>query len=124
MAGFAAPKILWLSRHEPQTHQQIAYILLPKDYVGFRPYGLLLTDPSDAAGTSWSDEKTRSWSDRLCEVTATDADWLPDVRDGTEIVGKLSRVTAVRLGLPHGIPVVTGAGATAACAIGIGATKT
>ena len=35
MAGFAAPKLMWLARHEPQTFARIACVLLPKDYLRF-----------------------------------------------------------------------------------------
>jgi xylulokinase len=121
MAGFTAPKVLWLSRNEPEAHARIAHILLPKDYVGLRLHGGLVTDPSDAAGTSWFDQERRAWSDRLCEISATDRAWLPDVRQGTETAGVLLRGAAEELGLPAGIPVATGGGDAAAGAVGIGA---
>lgn len=121
MAGFTAPKLLWLSRHEPENHVRIAHILLPKDYIGFRLHGGLVTDPSDAAGTSWFDEERRCWSERLCRATATDIAWLPDVRHGTEVAGHLLPEPARKLGLSAGIPVATGAGDAAAGAVGIGA---
>ncbi len=121
MAGFTAPKLLWLSRHEPETHARIASVLLPKDYLGFRLHGRFVTDPSDAAGTSWYDEDAREWSGRLCAVSATDPGWLPEVRHGTEIAGALLPGPARDLGLPAGIPVAAGGGDAAAGAVGIGA---
>lgn len=121
MPGFTAPKLLWLSRHEPQTHARIAHVLLPKDYVGFRLHGRLVTDPSDAAGTGWFDQCARRWSPRLCEISATDQSWLPEVRHGSEVAGALKSDVARDLGLPAGIHVVTGAGDAAAGAVGIGA---
>ena len=33
LAGFTAPKLLWLAEHEPEVYGRIAHILLPKDYV-------------------------------------------------------------------------------------------
>jgi xylulokinase len=123
MAGFTAPKILWLARHEPEVYRRIAHVLLPKDYLGLRLHGALVTDPSDAAGTSWFDEGRRAWSDRLCRVTATELDWLPEVRHGTEVAGTLLPEAAGALGLPPGIPVATGAGDAAAGAVGIGAVR-
>lgn len=121
MAGFTAPKLLWLSRNEPDAHARIASVLLPKDYLGLRLHGQLVTDPSDAAGTSWFDERARGWSERLCAVSATDPDWLPEVRHGTERAGDLLADPAQELGLPPGIPVATGGGDAAAGAVGIGA---
>ncbi|NKX45359.1 xylulokinase [Roseicyclus persicicus] len=121
MPGFTAPKLLWLARHEPETHARIAHVLLPKDYIGFRLHGGLVTDPSDAAGTSWLDQGARRWSDRMCAISATDPAWLPDLRPGTEAAGTLLPGPAEDLGLPPGIPVAAGAGDAAAGAVGIGA---
>jgi xylulokinase len=33
MPGFTAPKLLWVSRHEPEIFRRTACVLLPKDYV-------------------------------------------------------------------------------------------
>lgn len=121
MAGFTAPKLLWLSRHEPDMHARIASVLLPKDYLGFRLHGGFVTDPSDAAGTSWYDEGARRWSERLCTASATDIGWLPEVRYGTDVAGVLLPRPAEELGLPAGIPVAAGGGDAASGAVGIGA---
>jgi xylulokinase len=123
MPGFTAPKLLWVARHEPELHARIAHVLLPKDYIGFRLHGGLFTDPSDAAGTGWLDQRTRCWADRLCAASATQAGWLPDIRHGFELAGMLQASAAQELGLPHSIPVATGAGDAAAGAIGIGAVE-
>ena len=104
MPGFTAPKILWLARHDPTAHAQIRHVLLPKDYIGLRLHGELVTDPSDAAGTSWFDQAARRWSARLCQISATDPAWLPRVMHGTEIAGTLLPDVAADLGLTPGIP--------------------
>jgi xylulokinase len=89
--------------------------------VGLRLHGQFVTDPSDAAGTGWFDEGARCWSPRLCEISATDPAWLPEVRYGSDVAGTLMPDAARELGLPAGIPVATGAGDVAAGAVGIGA---
>jgi len=94
---------------------------LPKDYLGFRLHGQLVTDPSDAAGTSWFAEGSRTWSESLCQISATDIAWLPEVRLWTDVAGKLLPGPAEELGIPQGIPVAVGAGDVAASAVGIGA---
>lgn len=121
MPGFTAPKILWLSRHEPEAHARIVHVLLPKDYVGLFLHGNLATDPSDAAGTSWFDQHSGTWSQALCDASATDIAWLPPLLNGHAIAGHLTAKAASALGLPEGIPVATGAGDGAAGAVGIGA---
>ena len=44
MAGFTAPKLMWLRRHEPETWARIACVLLPKDYLRLALTGEKLTD--------------------------------------------------------------------------------
>ena len=39
LAGFTAPKILWLREHEPEVYARIRHVLLPKDYVRYRLTG-------------------------------------------------------------------------------------
>ncbi|MFZ5962684.1 xylulokinase [Thalassococcus sp. BH17M4-6] len=122
MAGFTAPKLLWLRKREPDVYGQIARILLPKDYIGYCLHGGFVTDPCDAAGTWWYDEAARRWSDALCAATATDPAWLPEVRDGSDVAGTLTAQAAEMLGLPAGIPIAAGGGDAAAGAIVAGAT--
>lgn len=121
MAGFTAPKLLWLQRNRPDLHARIAHVLLPKDFLGLRLHGELVTDPSDAAGTSWLDQQSGTWSEAACAASATRAEWLPQIRHGTEVAGRLMDEPARELGLPSGIPVAVGAGDAAAGAFGIGA---
>ncbi len=121
MPGFTAPKLLWMERHASGDHARIHKVLLPKDYIGFRLHGECVTDPSDAAGTHWLNQASATWSERLCEISATKLEWVPDIRAGNAIAGHLRPQTAADLGLPAGLPVAAGAGDAAAGAIGIGA---
>ena len=43
-AGFTAPKLLWLRRHEPENFEKIRKIMLPKDYIAYRLTGVHCTD--------------------------------------------------------------------------------
>lgn len=123
MAGFTAPKIMWLRQQEPENLVRIERVLLPKDYLGFRLHGAFMTDPSDAAGTYWFDQKARRWSRELCDVTSTDIDWLPRVAEGVEAAGALTTKAASALGLRSGIPVAVGGGDAAAGAVAVGAVR-
>ena len=62
LPGFTAPKILWVRQNEPEIYEQIAHILLPKDYIRFRLTGEYATEVSDASGTSLFDVANRRWS--------------------------------------------------------------
>lgn len=122
LPGFTAPKLLWVAREEPQVHERVDRVLLPKDWIGFRLHGETVTDRSDAAGTLWLDQARRVWSDDLAAASATDPAWLPPLLDGTSVAGRVTREAAEATGLPQGIPVAAGGGDAATGAVAMGAT--
>jgi xylulokinase len=121
MPGLTAPKLLWLRRHEPELHKQIAHVLLPKDYIRFRLTGERLTDVSDAAGTLWLDQARRAWSSELLAASGMSELQMPRLLESPAAGGEVLAVVAGELGLPAGVLVAAGAGDAAAGAIGIGA---
>lgn len=121
MAGFTAPKLLWVAQHEPALFERTARVLLPKDWLGFMLTGVAATDTSDAAGTLWLDLHTRNWSDTLLAATGLGRQHMPVVHEGPEVVGTLLARWQAAWGLPAGVRVAAGAGDNAAGALGIGA---
>ena len=109
LAGFTAPKLLWLRRHEPATFAQIARICLPKDYVRLRLADEWATDVADASGTLLLDVAQRRWSEEVLAAIDIPSSWLPPVLESSEISGRYG-----------GIPVAAGAGDCAAAALGVG----
>lgn len=120
-AGFTAPKLLWMRKHEPKNYERVAHIMLPKDYLTYRMTGEFATDYSDASGTLLLDVKHRCWSAEMLEICGVNRAWMPRLCDSAEAVGALSDVSADALGLPSGVVVAAGAGDNAAAAIGCGA---
>ena len=120
-AGFTAPKLLWMAKHEPDDFARIAKIMLPKDYLNYKLTGVHCTDPSDASGMLLFDVKRRRFSDEMLEVCGVDRNAVPKVFESAEAVGVLSGDAAAVLGLEPGIPVAAGAGDNAAAAVGTGA---
>lgn len=121
MPGFTAPKLLWVARHEPSIFSAVRKILLPKDYVRLRMTGEYVTDMSDAAGTWWLDEASRSWSDRALAVSGLDRSQMPRLVEGTLSSGILRPDLAQEWGMRSNVVVAGGAGDAAAGAIGLGA---
>ncbi len=121
LTGFTAPKILWVRNHEPDTYAQIAHILLPKDYIRFKLTGDYHTDLAGAAGTLLLNVQKRQWATEVIDALDIPAAWLPNVHEGTQVTGVVSKQTAEITGLPSGIPVVGGGGDQAAQAVGVGA---
>ena len=87
LAGFTAPKLLWLRRHEPETYARIRRVLLPKDYLHLKLTGELATDVSDASGTLLFDVGKRTWSAEMCDALEVPGEWLPEALESTEMGG-------------------------------------
>jgi xylulokinase len=111
LAGFTAPKLLWLRDNEPEGFAAIRSVLLPKDYVRLRLTGEKATDVSDASGTLLFDVGARAWSEPLLEALELDRAVLPPALESPTVTGSY-----------EGVPVVAGGGDKAAGAVGVGVT--
>ena len=123
LAGFTAPKILWVRRHEPAVYEQVRQALLPKDYVRFRLTGDYATDRAGAAGTLLLDVRKRDWSDEILARLDIPRAWLPPTHEGPDVTGVVSAEAAEATGLRAGTPVVAGGGDQSAQAVGVGAVR-
>jgi xylulokinase len=119
MPGFTAPKLLWVSRQEPEIFARTARVLLPKDYVRLKMTGEAVSDMSDAAGTGWLDVGRRDWSDEMLAATGLNRSHMPKLVEGSAPSGSLTRTVAAQLQLPP-VVVAGGAGDNAASAVGMG----
>ena len=119
MPGFTAPKLLWVSRHEPELFARTACVLLPKDYVRLGLTGERVSDMSDASGTGWLNVGQRDWSDAMLAATGLTRAQMPRLVEGTAPSGRLRAAVADELGLPE-VLVAGGAGDNAASAAGLG----
>ena len=120
LAGFTAPKILWLRQNEPDTYTQVAKILLPKDYIRYKLTGTFATEVSDASGTLLFNVAKRRWSEEMLQALVISPQLVPDCFESTDISGYLIKEAANALGLTVGTPVVGGGGDQAAGAVGNG----
>lgn len=119
MPGFTAPKLLWISQHEPRVFERIAKVLLPKDYLRWCLSGDYASDLSDSAGTMWLDVGRRDWNDALLAATGLTRGHMPVLHEGPEVTGRLRGDVARRFGLRE-IPLIAGGGDNAAGALGAG----
>lgn len=119
-AGFTAPKLLWLKKHEPENFAKIRKIMLPKDYINYMLTGEFCTDVSDASGTLLFDVRNKCWSSEMAELCEVRAEQLPRICESFEQIGKLSASAANALGLSESVVVCAGAGDNAAAAVGTG----
>ncbi|MBL6946463.1 MAG: xylulokinase [Rhodospirillales bacterium] len=121
MPGFTAPKVLWVTRNEPDIAAKMRRILLPKDYVRLKLTGEHATDMSDAAGSLWLDENKREWSEPIVTASGVTMDHMPRLVEGSAPCGQLRHEIVDAWGLSAPVTVAGGGGDAAAGAVGIGA---
>jgi xylulokinase len=86
-------------------------VLLPKDYVRLRLRGELATDAADASGTLLFDVAGRRWSDEVLAALEIPGEWLPPVRESTEVASAGDQAAgAIGVGVhePGAVSVVIG----------------
>jgi xylulokinase len=126
VASFTLTKLRWLRDNEPENAARLAAVALPHDWLtwrllGYGPQGesplgpdlqALVTDRSDASGTSYFDATTGGYDRELLERGLGRADIvLPRVLDPSEAAGRT----------PEGVLVGPGCGDNAGAALGLGA---
>ncbi|MBN8195740.1 xylulokinase [Thalassospira povalilytica] len=121
MPGMTAPKMLWLQKHEPDIFAKVRTILLPKDYIRFCLSGDKVTEMSDAAGTLWLDEESRSWNRAAIDACGLSMDQIPELVEGSDITGTLRAELVKRWGMKGDVIIAGGGGDAATGGIGVGA---
>jgi len=124
LAGFTAPKILWLRQKEPENYSHTCKILLPKDYIRYKLTGVLATEVSDASGTLLFNVRERKWSGEMLQALEIPPGWMPECFESTAVSGRVCKEAADITGLAAGTPVVGGGGDQAAGAVGNGIVST
>ena len=119
-AGFTAPKLLWMKKHEPENFARIRKIMLPKDYINYWLTGIHSCDYSDASGMLLLDVEHKRWSKEMLEVCGISERQMPKLFESYAVVGTVRPEAASVLGIPADGKVVAGAGDNAAAAVGTG----
>lgn len=119
-AGFTAPKLLWMRKHEPKNFAKIRKITLPKDYINYILTGVHCSDYSDASGMLLLDVEHKCWSREMLDLCGVSETQMPKLYESYETIGTLLPEVAEVLGLPQTVKVCAGAGDNAAAAVGTG----
>ena len=70
--------------------------------------GQFATEPSLAASTQLLNCRTREWDDELLDAAGLEAEQLPEVVEGSQVLTELSSSAAAELGLREGVKLVPG----------------
>ena len=107
-AGFLLGTLYWMYENNRELYDRIYKVMLPKDYVKMRLTGEILTDYSDAAGSTAFDNVKMQWAVPLIRKLGLDETKFPRCEASTYVVGGLTEEAAKDTGLPTSVKVVNG----------------
>lgn len=117
MAPFTLAKLLWVKNNEPDIYNNIAKIMLPKDYIRYALTKEFKTEYSDASGMQILDIFNKVWSKEILDKFDIDINKLPKLIESVEISGYINHEELPNL---KDVYIVGGAGDQAASALGNG----
>lgn len=105
---YSLTKLKWLKQHQPELYRKTEAFLHWSGFVSFMLGGEARVDYSLANRTLLFDLERDDWSDELLELTDIGRDKLPAAVPAGAVIGRVARAIADELGLPPGIPIVSG----------------
>tara|TARA_A100001011_G_scaffold130139_1_gene137153 strand:- start:677 stop:2158 length:1482 start_codon:yes stop_codon:yes gene_type:complete len=103
--NFTASKLKWVKENEPSLYDQIAYYMLPGDYIAFQLSGEIATTTNSLSeGTLW-DFKHNEVANWLLEYYGIDPALTPTLVDNFSDQCSVSKSGADATGLPIDIPI-------------------
>jgi xylulokinase len=118
------PKLLWLTREQPDDLARTRMVFNPHDHVAFRLTGIRGLDHRSARRSGGLfDPVERIWRRDVAAAAGLDPAALPPLRRAGEVLGPVARGPASSTGLPAGAGVVVGMGDTPAELIGAGVAR-
>ena len=118
--GISLTSLLWLKNHAPEIYNRkdvcfghVTTLVLS------RLTGNFLIDPSNASFTGLYDTVGYAdWDERIYGPLDIDPEKLPAVQHSNTVAGEVLSSAAAELGIPSGLPVVTGANDTTCACVG------
>ncbi len=102
------PQLIWVKNNEPDNFSKIRYIFFEKDYVRYILTDVFCTDYIEAQGSMLFDCNKMQWSEKLCALAGINTDFLPPIKNPTDIIGSITEKAAEMTGLKIGTPVICG----------------
>ncbi len=116
--------ILWFRSREPDLYRETAKFLEPVDWINMRLTGQARAS-YDSITLYWATDNRKldlvHYDDKLLRIGGIERSKLPDLVETGAVMGHLAVRAATELGLPPGLPVVTGSGDVHSAAVGSGA---
>ncbi len=124
-AGQPMQLLRYVKSNSEELYNRINCVIHCKDFIRYKLTGELCTDYSDASASALLDAQSGMYADELFRVNGLgeSRDIFPEVLQGCDIAGYVTREAAEATGLKQGIPIATGLIDLDACRIGSGVTK-
>jgi xylulokinase len=113
VAGMSGPLLTWLREHEPASVEKAALVTTPKDWLRGQLTGDRSGERSDASATLLWDVPADWWLPEALDLAGISSELLPTLVPSDAVVGPVDRPVDGDMTL-NGLPVVAGAGDTAA----------
>lgn len=105
---YSLTKLKWLKQHQPDLYHQTQVFLFWNGLVSFMLGADAQCDYSVANRTLLFDLARNDWSDGMLDLARLDREKLPPTIPSGVVIGSVTGVVADELGLPAGIPIVSG----------------
>lgn len=108
--NFTASKLKWVKENEPDKYREVAYFMLPGDYIATKMSGQPTTTYSGLSEGIMYDFKRQGVATNLLELYGIDGALIPKIVPTFGRQAKLSGDIAMELGLKEGTPITYRAG--------------
>ena len=116
-------KMLWLREHEPDTLDRAAKIVDVHAFLVYRMTGHWRTSWATADPMGLVDMESFEYSDTLLDTAGLRQEQMPELYAPGDVIGELTEDVAREVGLPAGLPVVSGVGDGQAAGLGANITE-
>ena len=118
--SYTTAKILWYKENLPDVYKNTRTILQSNSFIVYQLTGKKTQEKSQGYGYHCYDMGKGRWDKDMAKEMGIDVNFLPEIYDCHDIVGKVRKEAAKLTGLKEGTPVVAG-GLDAACgSLGVG----
>jgi xylulokinase len=117
---YTLTKLKWLKQYESDLYRQTEFFLPWSGFISFMLGADPKVDYSLANRTLLFDLESRDWSDKLLDLAQLDREKLPPTVPSGVVIGAVATGIASELGLPAGIPILSGGHDQCCNAVGCG----
>ena len=116
-------KMLWLREHEPGVLDRASKVVDVHAFLVHRLTGHWRTSWATADPMGLTDMESFDWSDELLATVGLSREQMPEVHAPGDVIGELTPEAAREVGLPAGLPIVSGVGDGQSAGLGANITE-